>query len=198
MTKPKVVASCAIYRIEPRLSSLNINVQQMKNLILCHPRASSGQDPNQAIIVKCEVPQTIPNDHVLLEVDRFGFSANNVTYQALGEASHFRPVPFHNIRHLTYSHWHGHARYFEFHHTPEAEGVSSKTHGVTPVWGFGTIIKSTHPKVHPGERVYGYFAPARYLLLQVSPDVNKYAFFVPRPHLPPGDLVHQLTHESTD
>lgn len=136
----------------------------MENLILCHPRASSGQDPNQAIIIKCQVPQSIPNDHVLLKVDRFGFSANNVTYQALGEASHFR--------------------YFEFHQTPEAEGVSSQTHGVTPVWGFGTIIKSTHPKIHPGERVYGYFAPARYILLQVSPDVNKYSFFVHRPHLP--------------
>ncbi|KAG1730806.1 uncharacterized protein EDB91DRAFT_1239013 [Suillus paluster] len=137
----------------------------MKNFILCHPRASSGQDPNQAIIVKCDIPQTIPIDHVLLEVDRFGFSANNVTYQALGETSHFR--------------------YFDFHHAPEAAGVSSKTHGVTPVWGFGTIIKSTHSKVHAGERVYGYLAPARYLLLPVSPEVNKYAFFVPRPHLPP-------------
>lgn len=151
----------------------------MENLILCHPRASSGQDPSQAIIVKCEVPQTIPNDHVLLEVDRFGFSANNVTYQALGEDSHFM--------------------YFEFHHAPEAEGVSSKTHGVTPVWGFGTIIKSTHPKVYPGERVYGYFAPARYLLLQVSPDVNKYAFFVPRPHLPPDRRPYnQITRCAED
>ena len=67
----------------------------MENIILCHPRASSGQNPNQGIVVKCDVPQTIPKDHVLLEVDRFGFSANNVTYQALGEASHFRSAsPF--------------------------------------------------------------------------------------------------------
>lgn len=153
----------------------------MENLILCHPKASSGQDPNQAIVVKCQVPQTIPDDHVLLKVDRFGYSANNVTYQALGEASHFR--------------------YFEFHHVPdsEAEGVSSKTHGVTPVWGFGTIIKSTHPKVHTGERVYGYFAPARYLLLPVSSDVNKYAFFVPRPHLPPDRRPYnQITRCAAD
>lgn len=153
----------------------------MENLILCHPKASSGQDPNQAIVVKCQVPQTIPDDHVLLKVDRFGYSANNVTYQALGEASHFR--------------------YFEFHHVPdsEAEGVSSKTHGVTPVWGFGTIIKSTHPKVHTGERVYGYFAPARYLLLPVSSDVNKYAFFVPRPHLPPDRRPYnQITRCAED
>ncbi|KAG2143052.1 hypothetical protein DEU56DRAFT_854850 [Suillus clintonianus] len=151
----------------------------MDNLVLCHPRVSSGQDPNQTIIVQCEVSQTIPSDHVLLKVDRFGFSANNVTYQALGEASHFR--------------------YFDFHHAPEAEGVSSKTHGVTPVWGFGTIIKSTHPKVHTGERVYGYFAPARYLVLPVSQDVNKYAFFVPRSHLPPDRRPYnQVTRCATD
>ncbi|KAG1747396.1 hypothetical protein EDB19DRAFT_1905551 [Suillus lakei] len=137
----------------------------MENLILCHPRASSGQDPNQAIIVKCEVPQTIPNDHVLLEVDRFGFSANNVTYQALGEASYFR--------------------YFEFHHAPEAEGVSSKTHGVTPVWGFGTIVKSTHPK----HDIF-YFRYPR--------TVNKYAFFVPRPHLPPDRRPYNQVTRCTE
>jgi len=94
------------------------------------------------------------------------------------------------IAHCSSSLWHMYyCRYFDFHPVPEAEGVSSKTHGVTPVWGFGTVIKSTHPRVHAGERVYGYFAPARYLLLPVSPGVNKYAFFVPRPHLPPGDWL---------
>ena len=32
-----------------------------------------------------------------------------------------------------------------------------------PVWGFGDIIASNHPVAEVGERVYGYFAPARYL-----------------------------------
>lgn len=47
---------------------------------------------------------------------------------------------------------------------------------------------STHPKIKEGERVYGYFAPTRYLLLPVSSDVNKYSFYVPRPHFPAGEL----------
>ncbi|KAJ3486962.1 hypothetical protein NLJ89_g11759 [Agrocybe chaxingu] len=101
-------------------------------------------------------------------MDRFGFSANNVTYQALGEHPHFR--------------------YFDFHPAPKASDGSTgpETHGLIPVWGFGTVVVSSHPKIQEGERVYGYFAPTRYLLLQVAPaDVNKYSFYVPRPHLPP-------------
>lgn len=82
-------------------------------------------------------------------------------------------------------------RYFDFHPAPESEdgAVTPRTHGLIPVWGFGTIVKSTHPKIHEGERIYGYLAPTRYLLLPVSPaDVNKFAFYVPRPHLPAGEL----------
>jgi tRNA U38,U39,U40 pseudouridine synthase TruA len=55
--------------------------------------------------------------------------------------------------------------------------VSKKTHGLIPVWGFADVIESTHSGIQVGERVYGYFAPTRYLLLPVSPDdINKYYF----------------------
>jgi hypothetical protein len=78
-------------------------------------------------------------------------------------------------------------RYFDYHPAPSTGNVSSKTHGLVPVWGFGTIVASTHSRIKPGERVYGYLAPIRYLVVPVSPsDVNKYAFYVPRPHLPAG------------
>jgi len=77
--------------------------------------------------------------------------------------------------------------YFDFIPAPEAGSVSPNTHGLVPVWGFGTVVTSTHPKIYVGERVYGYLAPSRYLLIPVSPsDVNKYAFYVPRLHLPAG------------
>lgn len=136
-----------------------------KNLTLCSPRPSTGLDPNNAVITRSAKPDYCPPNHVLIKVDRFGFSANNITYQSLGEHPHFR--------------------YFDFHPAPEAEGVSQKSHGLIPVWGFGTVVTSTHPKIREGERVYGYLAPTRYLLVPVSPsDVNKHAFYVPRPHLP--------------
>ena len=82
-------------------------------------------------------------------------------------------------------------RYFDFHPAPEckASSVSLKTHGLIPVWGFGTIVKSSHPKIQVAERVYGYFAPIRYLLVCLLPsDVNKFSFYVSRPHLPAGAL----------
>ncbi|TFK72424.1 hypothetical protein BDN72DRAFT_815966 [Pluteus cervinus] len=136
------------------------------NLTLCLPRPSSGLDPRAPVLVNSPIPRSIPPDHVLIRVDRFGFSANNITYQALGEHPHFR--------------------YFDFHPAPETHPVSPHTHGLIPVWGFGTILESTHPKIHAGERVYGYLAPTRYLVVSVSSsDVNKHAFYVPRPHLPP-------------
>ncbi|KAG6834829.1 hypothetical protein H0H93_007109 [Arthromyces matolae] len=136
------------------------------NLTLCVPRVSSGQDPHRPVLVKSKKPAHCPTNHVILKIDRFGFSANNITYQALAEHPHFR--------------------YFEFHDTPEVGDVTGRTHGVIPVWGFGTVEESSHPKIQKGERVYGYFAPTRYLLLAVSPaDVNKHAFYIPRPHLPP-------------
>lgn len=53
--------------------------------------------------------------------------------------------------------------YFDFHAAPDADGVSPETHGLFPVWGFGDIIGSNHPVAKVGERIYGYFAPARYL-----------------------------------
>ncbi|KAF8839166.1 hypothetical protein BDN67DRAFT_953938 [Paxillus ammoniavirescens] len=157
-------------------------METLTNVTVCHPRLSSAQNPNQAFLVKSLVPTTLPTNHVLIKVDRFGYSANNVTYQALGEVPHFR--------------------YFDFHEAPEdAEtSVSPKTHGVTPVWGFGTVVVSTHVAIQVGERVYGYFAPARYLVLPISPlDVNKFAFFVSRAHLPPDRRPYnQITRCSTD
>ncbi|KAM6503342.1 Protein of unknown function (DUF2855) domain containing protein [Amanita muscaria] len=137
------------------------------NAILCTPRPSSGIDCNQLVLHRYPLPSSYPTNHVLIKVDRFGFSTNNITYQVLGEHPHFR--------------------YFDFHPIPDAKSgsVSSKTHGLVPVWGFGTVVVSTHPKIQVGERVYGYFSLAKYLLLPITPtDVTEHAFYVSRPHLP--------------
>jgi tRNA U38,U39,U40 pseudouridine synthase TruA len=71
----------------------------------------------------------------------------------------------------------GGSSYFEFNYPPTVGQVSKKTHGLIPVWGFADVIESTHPGIRIGERVYGYLAPTRYLLLPVSEkDINKYYF----------------------
>ncbi|KAL4254586.1 Protein of unknown function DUF2855 [Abortiporus biennis] len=136
----------------------------VENQSLCVPRQSQSQG-NNAVIAHSTFSTTLPDNHVLIQLDRFGFSANNITYQLLGEAPHYR--------------------YFDFHPAPESGAVNPKTYGLIPVWGFGTVLATSHPKVRKGDRVYGFFAPTKYLLLPVSTtDISKYAFYVPRPHLP--------------
>src|SRR3954468_22101110 len=66
-----------------------------------------------------------------LHVERFGFTANNVTYGAFGEAM-------------------GYWRFF-----PADDGW-----GRIPVWGFGEVVDSQAPDVEPGQRFYGHFPMA--------------------------------------
>ncbi|KAF5335699.1 hypothetical protein D9611_009590 [Ephemerocybe angulata] len=160
---------------KPRTSPMAEINTVVDNFTLCSPRPSAHLDtqaPNAAEVdpLSLTVAHTtlditdIPENHVLIKVDKFGFSTNNITYQALGEHPHFRS-------------------YFDFHAAPTPD--LAKTHGIIPVWGFGTIASSTHSSVQAGERVYGYFAPTRYLVLPVSAlDENGCAFSVHRPHFP--------------
>ena len=74
---------------------------------------------------------------VQLRVDRFGLSANNVTYGAFGDAM---------------SYW----RFF-----PAAE----EGWGRVPVWGFGDVLASGVSGIEVGERFYGYFPMSTYVTL---------------------------------
>ncbi|MCC6846877.1 MAG: DUF2855 family protein [Deltaproteobacteria bacterium] len=79
-----------------------------------------------------------------LAIDVFGFTANNVTYAAIGEM----------------------LRYWEF--FPAADGW-----GRVPVWGFANVVESRHPGVAVGERVYGYLPMSTHLVVRpdhVRPD----------------------------
>ena len=69
---------------------------------------------------------------VRVRIDCFALTSNNITYAAFGEAMN----------------------YWRFYPTGE-EGW-----GVIPVWGFATVVESTHPEVPVGERVYGYLPMA--------------------------------------
>jgi len=77
---------------------------------------------------------------VLLEVDRFAITANNITYAVVGEK---------------FGYW----KFF-----PADEGW-----GVIPVWGFADVVESRHPEVAVGERLYGYLPMATHLVLRPGP-----------------------------
>lgn len=77
---------------------------------------------------------------VLLALDTFALTTNNITYAAFGDAMN----------------------YWSFFPTDE-EGW-----GHMPVWGFATVMQSRVEGVAVGERFYGYFPMAS--LLRVQPD----------------------------
>ncbi len=73
---------------------------------------------------------------MLLEVESFGLTSNNVTYAVMGDAM---------------SYW----RFF-----PAEEGW-----GRVPVWGFARVAASASDEVPEGGRVYGYLPPSTHLVV---------------------------------
>lgn len=81
---------------------------------------------------------------VRVRIEHFALTSNNITYAAFGDAMHywqFFPVP------------------------PDADGSAW---ACVPVWGFGTVVQSSHPGVAVGERLYGYWPMASHAVLQPS------------------------------
>jgi len=85
--------------------------------------------------------ERVAEGEVQLLVDRFGLSANNVTYGAFGDAM---------------SYW----AFF-----PAGE----EGWGRVPVWGFGDVVASGVEGIEPGERFYGYFPMATHLTVRAEP-----------------------------
>ncbi|MEM6464023.1 MAG: DUF2855 family protein [Pseudomonadota bacterium] len=84
---------------------------------------------------------------ILVRVERFGLTANNITYGVVGE------------------------RIGYWHFFPPAENEDGGW-GIIPVWGFADVIEARTPEVPVGERLYGYFPMATHLVMRpdkVSP-----------------------------
>jgi len=102
-------------------------------------------DLQQCKIIETELPDpaALPAEALLVKVDRFAFTANNITYAMLGDQ----------------------LKYWQLFPAP-------KGFGNIPVWGFGDIVASRHPGVAEGERLFGYFPMATHLTIEAS-DVSK-------------------------
>ncbi|MFZ4479042.1 MAG: DUF2855 family protein [Rhodoferax sp.] len=74
---------------------------------------------------------------VQVRIDAFALTSNNITYAAFGEAMN----------------------YWQFFPTGE-DGW-----GMIPVWGFGEVVRTSHPELALGERLYGYYPMASSVLL---------------------------------
>lgn len=76
-------------------------------------------------------------DQILVKVDSFALTANNITYAQLGNMM----------------------SYWGFFPTEDDKW------GIIPVWGFADVIASRHPTIAVDERIYGYFPMATHLVM---------------------------------
>lgn len=104
----------------------------------------------------CEAPDpsaiALGPGQVLLAIDSFAFTANNVTYAVFGDAM----------------------QYWNF--FPAREGW-----GTVPVWGFAVVERSSHPDIKAGERIYGYFPMSTHVVLTAD-NVTPSGFSDSSPH----------------
>ena len=103
----------------------------------------SKSDITQSRVVESglDVDAPLATGEILLKVDKFGFSANNVTYAAAGEQL-------------------GYWQFFP------ASSNEDDTWGIIPVWGFADVVASGAEGVDAGERVFGYYPTNGYLKMQ--------------------------------
>ncbi len=96
------------------------------------------KNPSVMREVRAGLDDTPEVGEVLLRIDRFAFTANNVTYAMFGDAMHY---------------W----QFFP---------ASAPGWGVIPVWGFATVVASGVEGIAVGERFYGYLPTATHLIVQ--------------------------------
>ena len=111
-------------------------------------------DLKQCKIIEADLPDAsrLPDEVLLVKVDRFAFTANNITYAVLGDQ----------------------LKYWSLFPAPDGFGN-------IPVWGFGEVIISKHPSVAVGERLFGYFPMATHLVMEAA-DVSKRGLRDAAPH----------------
>ena len=96
-------------------------------------------DLQRAKFVEKPYPNELSSNQVLLEIDLFSFTSNNITYGVVGEQMNY---------------W----KFF-----PTQPG-----YGIIPAWGLANVVVSNHPDVQVGQRFYGYYPMSSHLLVTVS------------------------------
>ena len=90
-----------------------------------------------SVLESAGADQEIDDGLILLEVDHFSLTANNVTYGAMGEAM----------------------SYWNFY--PASDGL-----GRIPAWGYASVVNSKAEGIDEGARVFGYFPMSTHAVLE--------------------------------
>jgi Protein of unknown function (DUF2855) len=129
------------HRSAQRSAARKAGIWNMKSTDFVVARDNLQQ--SKAIATELPDADALPADTLLVKVDRFAFTANNITYAILGDQ----------------------LKYWQLFPAPKAFGI-------IPVWGFGEVIASRHPGVAEGERLFGYLPMATHLVIEAT-DVTK-------------------------
>lgn len=97
----------------------------------------SRTDLSDARVVSAAFFDTPPNGACLLRIDGFALTANNITYGVAADM----------------------LGYWDFF------PAEREKDGRIPVWGFATVIASSHPEIAVGERVYGYVPMSTHVMV---------------------------------
>jgi hypothetical protein len=87
--------------------------------------------------ISSNVLNDLEEGQILVKIQQFAFTSNNITYAAVGEV----------------------VGYWKFFPVSEAEGI-------IPVWGFAEVVSSKLEEIPVGERLYGYYPMASHLVMQ--------------------------------
>jgi hypothetical protein len=123
---------------------------------------SKKSDITSTRIIEINSDGRLDENDILVKIEKFSFTANNVTYGVAGD---------------TIGYW----QFF-----PASENINNEW-GCIPMWGFAEIVNSNNDDLKVGERLFGYFPPAN--ILSLSPiKINAKSFSDGKKHraeLPP-------------
>jgi len=104
-------------------------------------------DITQTRVVEDTLPDSLAENQVLLAVDRFAVTANNITYCQVGDSL-------------------GYWRFFP---------TDDPAWGRVPAMGYATVAASAHPEIDVGERVWGFFPMGTHLVINAG-KVHRFGF----------------------
>lgn len=102
---------------------------------------------NKGVFVKnrlVEIPASaleLEEGDVLVKIEKFAYTANNITYAVAGDMI-------------------GYWQFFP------PMGENKDGWGVIPVWGFAEVVASKTSEIPIGDRLFGYFPPAKFLKMK--------------------------------
>jgi len=135
-------------------------------------------DFNKTRLVSINEP-SISDNQIKLKIERFSFTANNITYAVAGDF----------------------LKYWHFFPASNEDGSdASSTWGHIPVWGFAVVTESNSSDIAVGERFFGYYPPTEYCVMQ--PSATNPATFIDgsahRSHLPGGYNLYRKVSDQVD